>query len=280
MEKDILSEAISIIRNDVGKTLDDITLGEPYSDDHQLLLLNIISKVSSFMGNIFEFRYSKILTEKNSFNGKWVRNDPDFPDLEFYSDTFPEGNIGIEIKAWFPLATEITGRFKESQLHLKNKNIDVVIIAWIPDQLFFGKPKIINCMHVPALEVAQSRDNHYYNPSKYLLEEPVNTENRTRNLQQRNVNGYRLQEDDKMVLGKANEIAEKLSVAKVYNPNDFKKHNQLRSALPYRLDTNFAKIDRINNQKVEKFKNKTLAMSIKGKKLSEWRKFLVNQREN
>ena len=83
-----------------------------------------------------------------------------------------------------------------------------------------------------------------------------------------------------MVLGKANEIAEKLSVAKVYNPNDFKKHNQLRSELPYRLDTNFAKIDRINNQKVEKFKNKTLAMSIKGKKLSEWRKFLVNQREN
>ena len=56
------------------------------------------------------------------------------PFLEFFSDTFSEGNIGIEIKAWFPLATEITGRFKESQLHLKNKKIDVVIIAWIPDK--------------------------------------------------------------------------------------------------------------------------------------------------
>ncbi|MDC0206861.1 hypothetical protein OAL04_06475 [Nitrospinae bacterium] len=47
MAKDILSEAIGIIRNDVGKTLDDTSLGEPYRDDHQFRF--VTSGKKSFM---------------------------------------------------------------------------------------------------------------------------------------------------------------------------------------------------------------------------------------
>ena len=45
-------------------------------------------------------------------------------------------------------------------------------------------------LKVNALELAKSRDNHYFKPPFYLLQEPENTVGRTKNLQQRNVNGF------------------------------------------------------------------------------------------
>ena len=121
MTDNIIHKAYEIINNDIGNTLDDFSLGAPLNDEHKKLLVNIISKASSFMGNIFENRYNIILNQKFS-SGKWIRNDPDFPDLEFVEDNKKQ-NIGIEIKSWFPLSTEITGRFKESQTYLKDNSL-------------------------------------------------------------------------------------------------------------------------------------------------------------
>ena len=45
--------------------------------------------------------------------GEWIRQDPGFPDALFKSSII-QPNPGIEIKAWFPFATEITARFKDS----------------------------------------------------------------------------------------------------------------------------------------------------------------------
>jgi len=40
---------------------------------------------------------------------------------------------GMEIKAWFPLATEITARFYNSQAFLQDYNTKVVVICWLPE---------------------------------------------------------------------------------------------------------------------------------------------------
>ena len=48
----------------------------------------------------------------------------------------------------------------------------------------------------------------------------------------------------------------------------------LMSKYPYRLDTNFAKIDRINHNDIESFKERVLNTIIYGKPLSYWSKLL------
>ena len=100
---------------------------------------------------------------------------------------------GFEIKAWFPLATEITARFKDSQNHFTDDRTYVAMIAWLPEHLIYGKPYILDVIVVSGASVAKSRDDHYHNPPDYLVLEPGDTTARTRNLQQTNTNGYKFQ---------------------------------------------------------------------------------------
>ena len=72
-------------------------------------------------------------------------------------------------------------------------DMNVCMLAWLPDQLIFGKPRIIDVCIVSGRSVAESRDQHYHNPPDYLVLEPENTIARTRNLQQTNANGYKWQ---------------------------------------------------------------------------------------
>ena len=75
----------------------------------------------------------------------------------------------------------ITARFKDSQNHFKDDQTYVCLLAWMPDQLIFGKPHIIDVCVVSGLSVAQARDTHYHNPPDYLVLEPEDTTARTRN---------------------------------------------------------------------------------------------------
>ncbi|MBM4607289.1 hypothetical protein GS575_33200 [Rhodococcus hoagii] len=126
----------------------------------------------------------------------WHRQDPGFPDAILRHEGHGETNTGFEIKAWYVLSTEITGRFKESLNLLAGKNVNVVIVAWCMSHLIFGKPKILGVLNVSGVELARSRDSHYHNPPDYLTIEPQDTTGRTANLQQSNVNGYKLQVAD------------------------------------------------------------------------------------
>ena len=123
---------------------------------------------------------------------KWVRLDPGFPDaaLEGLTDPPP----GIELKAWFPLATEITGRFRESQVRLLDGSIRLAVVCWLPEYFVFGRPKVLGTWIEDGLGVARSRDDHYYQPPHYLVREPEDTSARTANLQQTVTNGFRIQE--------------------------------------------------------------------------------------
>lgn len=185
---------------------------------------------------------------------------------------------GFEIKAWFPLATEITARFRDSQNHFVKDNTRVAMLAWLPEKLIYGKPEILAVCVVSAKSVAAARDYHYHNPPDYIVLEPGDTTARTSNLQQTNTNGYKFQ-------GSAIEFqrAEKTVASWGKNGKMFKstpdyqvKLRQLFGKFSYRLDTNFAKMDRIVHPEIERFKNEVMNTQVHGLTIEEWRTLLAS----
>ncbi|MEN8216204.1 MAG: hypothetical protein ABFS56_07470 [Pseudomonadota bacterium] len=144
------------------------------------------------------------------------------------------------------------------------------MLVWLPENIIFGKPKIIDVWVDSAKSVALARDRQYHKPPHYLMFEPEDTSRRTRNLQQTNTNGYVFQ-------GTSEEFAEAELIVASWGANgkhsDQQYQNQLRSLrgrFSYRLDTNFAKMDRIGHTSLEDFKSQVLKIDIRGYTIGEW----------
>lgn len=255
--------------------IDVLDIKRPPSLAYAKNLAKVISKLSPLLGNMIEFSTVDLLNEHNWNDiGHWVRQDPGFPDALFQSN-FIVPNPGIEIKAWFPFATEITARFKDSVTIFKDNNIDMALIAWLPEHVIWGKPQIIDVLVVSGKSVANARDAHYHRPPDYLVFEPEDTSARTANLQQTNTNGYKLQQDkcSSAQLNKAAELVESWGAGgTMYSPTPEyqSKLRELQGTAVYRLDTNYAKIDRIEHAEIEAFKNRVLGRVFNGKTIKEW----------
>jgi hypothetical protein len=261
-----------------GHVFDLLTVAKPISPSAAANLAKIISKLSPLLGNLIEFNSVEILNDKTGFagHGTWVRQDPGFPDTIFQGSVKPVP--GFEIKAWFPLATEITARFRDSQNHFVKDNTRVAMLAWLPQKLIYGKPEILAVCVVSAKSVAAARDGHYHNPPDYIVLEPGDTTARTSNLQQTNTNGYKFQ-------GSAQEFrrAEKMVASWGKNGTKFKstpdyqvKLRRLFGRFSYRLDTNFAKMDRIVHPEIERFKAEVMSTRVHGLTIEEWRTLLAS----
>lgn len=277
--KEILDLAAVRLNNLSGHIFDLLTISKPVSRDAALNLAKVISKLSPLLGNLIEFNTVEFLNDQDDFQklGNWKRQDPGFPDTIFESSITPKP--GFEIKAWFPLATEITARFKDSQNHFSEDQTDVCMLAWLPDKLIFGKPQIVDVCIVSGKSVATARDSHYHNPPDYLVLEPEDTTARTKNLQQTNTNGYKWQGNNKDFIE-----AQKLVLSwgvdgKIYQAKSEyqQKLRQLIARYPYRLDTNFAKMDRIAHKGIEKFKTRVLETKYNGMKIGEWARLLSSE---
>jgi hypothetical protein len=266
-----------------GHRFDVLALAKPVSADAALNLAKVISKLSPLLGNLIEFNAVEFLNGKVEFRGigRWKRQDPDFP------DAILEGRIkpipGMEIKAWFPLATEITARFRESQNHFTDGRTEthVCMLAWLPEHLIYGSPYIVDVVVVDGLSVAQARDNHYHNPPDYLVLEPEDTRERTRNLQQTNTNGYKFQGTDRE-LARARKIVKGWGYkARAYKPTDEyqRELRTLTSRFKYRLDTNYAKMDRIAHAGIEGFKTRVCSTDVKGTSIAGWTRLFASVRE-
>lgn len=276
--KHALLLAEKAIQNLNNHEFDILNISRPSNVEYAISLGKFISKLSPMMSNLIEFKVVESLNRIQELQlfGKWKRQDPGFPDAIFQGDITPVP--GIEIKTWFPLATVITARFRETQFHFQNDETKLLLISWIPQYIIWGKPKVLDICLVSALTVAKKRDNHYFNPPYYLVVEPEDTSLRSSNLQQTNVNGYRLQENNPKRIREAELFIQQLgSFAKTYNPApDFQQKviRPLLSQYNYRLDTNFAKIDRIQMAEIELFKKATLDNKYFGKSIHEWSKLL------
>lgn len=263
-----------------GHVFDSIEIGKPVTTEAVVNLSRIISKLSPIVGNLIEFDTVAHLNEQKEFHpfGKWKRQDPGFPDAVFVGDVSPMP--GFEIKAWFPLATEITARFKDSQNHFLDDQTHVCLLAWLPEHIMFGKPKIIDVCLVSGQSVAKARDIHYHNPPDYLVLEPEDTSERAAHLQQTNTIGHVLQKKSEEELAAARQIVESWGAdGKVYQPTREYQAllRELTQKFTYREDTNYAKIDRIAHPEIEKFKKRVLNSKHTGVKISEWLQMLTGE---
>jgi hypothetical protein len=283
--KTVISKASEHLGSLSGHVFDILTVSKPLSADAAVNLAKVVSKLSPLVGNLIEFNTCDFLNLQNEFVdfGNWKRQDPGFPDIIFNGIVKP--TPGFEVKAWFPLATEITARFKDSQLHFVNDNTYVSMIAWLPEYVIFGKPKIIDVLIISGDSVAKARDTHYHDIPSYIVLEPEDTSNRARNLQQTNTNGYKWQaHNDATVEQKRIAEAKKMidswgSNSKKYSPlRDYQDKLRLLMGLfnNYRLDTNYAKMDRIGHVKINQFSEKVYNTLYHGKKIGDWNNLLSN----
>ena len=276
----LASEHLSDLK---GHLFDLLTVSKPISPDAAVNLAKVISKLSPILGNLIEFNTVEFLNDQHEYqdHGIWKRQDPGFPDTIFEGSIKP--TAGFEIKAWFPLATEITARFKDSQNHFLHDQTYVCMLAWLPDRLIYGKPQIVDVCVISGMSVAKSRDDHYHNPPDYLVLEPEDTSARTANLQQTNTNGYKWQGTDDTELKKAVEIVNSWGKGgKSYkaSPEYQLQLRELIAKFPYRLDTNFAKMDRIVHAEIEAFKSRVMSLERNGKTIKQWQRLLKQNKEN
>ena len=140
-----------------GHVLDVLSIRKPLDPAEALGWAKIVSKLSPILGNLLEFEIVRLLNELKLPRGcEWIRQDPGFPDAALLGLATPPP--GIEIKAWFPMATEITGRFRESQTRLLDGSVRLAVIAWIPEYVLFGRPVVLDVFVEDALKIAAARD--------------------------------------------------------------------------------------------------------------------------
>jgi hypothetical protein len=254
---------------------------KPVSPEAAVNLAKIISKLSPLVGNLIEFNSCEYLNDQEGFAefGEWKRQDPGFPDTIFAGRVTP--TPGFEIKAWFPLATEITARFKDSQNHFAQDQTYVVMLAWLPEFLIFGKPKIIDIVIVSGASVAKARDDHYHNPPDYLVLEPGDTTARTSNLQQTNTNGYKFQGTPEQFREAQALVQAWAGNGTAYLPTPAYQRllRELTNRFPYRLDTNFAKMYRIVHADIEAFKDRVYSTEFHGRTIGAWNRLLSRGNE-
>lgn len=279
--RDILDAAKKELTALDSHLIDVLDIKRPTTLAYAKQLAKVISKLSPLLGNMIEFSTVDLLNEHDWNNeGEWIRQDPGFPDALFKSNTVLP-NPGIEIKAWFPFATEITARFKDSVTMFYQNNIDVALIAWLPENVIWGKPQIIDVLVVSGKSIAEARDAHYHRPPNYLVFEPEDTSARTANLQQTNTNGYKLQ-SDKCNAEEAVAVVKAWGEnGKIYSPSPEYQRllRTLYGQFVYRLDTNYAKIDRIEHEEIEGFKTHVLNTVFHGMTIKQWSDILSSKDE-
>lgn len=258
--------------------LDAITIKSVDPAEAPLLGANV-SKLSPMTSTLLEHRVVLDLA-KATDGGRFQieRQDPGFPDAGVFLDGLPTGH-GLELKAHNVLSTEITGRFRASQLALEGKLIYVVIIAWVMDKIIHGQPLILDVAYVDAMSIAKRRDAHYNKPPKYLVSPPDDNEGRIASMLLRNVEGHVLQPsnteaDLARVKVIQDALMEKADLGVPHDQHTAELTKHLRQNLNYRLDTNFAKIDRIRHDDVEEFKTRNLDREYLGRTFREWRQIL------
>jgi len=270
--RDTLQIAAQKVLGLKGHTLDVLTIKRPSEIQGALELAKIVSKLSPIIGNLLEYAIVEYLNTAPELPAgcKWIRQDPGFPDAILTG--MPDPQPGIEIKTWFPLATEITARFRDSQSTFASNQTKVAMVCWLPEFVIAGQPKVIDVWVGDAVQVAQARDNHYHNPPHYVVLEPEDTRQRTKNLQQTNCNGLKFQGTPAQLRKAEALVASWGKNGKAYRTDRTyqSRLRELTGKFPYRLDTNFAKMDRIVLPSLEEFKARILATEYAGRTISQW----------
>lgn len=148
------------------------------------------------------------------------------------------------------------------------------------DHIFFGSPYLLDVQLIDATSIARTRDQHYNRPPGYVVSEPEDNTGRRMSAQLRNVEGHVLQshtdEDLARVRVIMGALLAKADLGDPQHPETAELTSYLRRNLNYRLDTNFAKIDRVDHPQIEDFKARNLARDYRGRTIAGWRQVLAD----
>jgi hypothetical protein len=267
-------------------------------EDAVIEFVKNMSKLSSLVSVEIETRSLKRLqseyTGELPANVEWVINErvegEKYPDLALADLDFnpPTDWVwpGVEIKAWCPFATEMSGRMMKGQSIMKEYPDQLLLVAWLPEHLLYGEPKVIGTWVGDGLEMAKSRDNYWHyirddsktTPSSIILEPDFSPD---REAHKQHTNSYRyLWDDDDSKLDEVENMAKELNIwGEPYSPDDDyqKKVRRIYNSFNYKEGTNFRKLDRLHYDALDNFPDRIREnTTIEGKTLTEWLNHLRN----
>jgi len=240
-----------------------------------------LAKFSSVLSNLLEVHVVDQLNEYNRINNvwpgyRWISQDPYFPDcilvpLEGHDpSTDTHGVMGIEVKIWYPMATELTGRLNESQATVGLGNSVLLIGAWIPNFIIWGQIETLAVGIFDILDVIRTRDNRWFYPPAALITEPRDTSERTSNLQQTNVSFWEIQSGREL----ASNIVELWPTMEYSTEEEMQDriHDLLNHPnIDYRPENqNRNKIQRIGHSGIREWQLEISQIEICARQLREW----------
>lgn len=271
-----------------GRAIDILTVNK-CDEDAVIEFLKNMSKLSSLISVQIETRALKHIRstygDRLPENVGWVINEriggEKYPDLAFADfDYEPSSDWvwpGVEIKAWCPFATEMSGRMMKGQSIMQTYPDQLLLVAWLPEHLLYGQPKIIGTWIGDGLEMAKSRDNHWHDPPNSLILEPDFSPEREAHKQHTNVDRY-LWDDAASKKDDAREMAKELDLldsSYSYDDDYQRRVRELYSAFDYKKGTNFRKLTRLHHDPLDTFPERIRKNThIEGKSLHEWNKLL------
>lgn len=271
-----------------GRTMDVLTVNK-CDEDAVVEFLKNMSKLSSLMSVQIETRALKrvnaLYGDQLPDNAGWVINEriggEKYPDLAFADFDFQPSSDwvwpGVEIKAWCPFATEMSGRMMKGQSIMQKYPDQLLLVAWLPEHLLYGKPQVIGTWVGDGLEMAKSRDEYWHDPPRSLILEPDFSPDREAHKQHTNVDRY-LWDDSDAKLDEAREMARDLDLlgtAYSYEDDYQRRVRQLYSTFTYKKGTNFRKLNRLHHDPLDTFPERIRQNTmIEGKTLAEWNTLL------
>ena len=289
--RDHVDEVVTDLENWISDQKINILTINKCDEDAVIPFLKNMSKLSSLISVQIETR---ALARIESIYGKelpdnvgWVINEriggEKYPDLAFADlDYSPASNWvwpGVEIKAWCPFATEMSGRMMKGQSIMQDYPDQLLLVAWLPTNLLYGDPQVIGTWVGDGLEMAKSRDNHWHDPPASLILEPDFSPTREAHKQHTNVDRY-LWNDDESKLEEAKEMAEEKGLIDGPYSHDReyqRKVRELHNSFIYKKGANnFRKLNRLHHEPLNRFPDRIRKnTTIEGKQLDEWNRHLV-----
>lgn len=267
-----VQRAVRILADLEATKLDALSLGRPRSAQHAASLARVIGKLSPMVSDLLEVEFAEHLNSQPGWPAghRWVSQDPGFPDLVLRCEEPDHEHAGIEIKTWFALGTEVTGRFRQSQSSLVTSETRLMVVAWLPEFILHGRPLTLGVWVDKALNVARVRDSKYHRPPQYLVLEPETVSTRVGHAQNHSVGYFFRGSPEEFEKAKA-DIDSSVGALTFTSSKYQNRLRELVKKHPYALDTNFAKFDRLEHESLREFKRHMLSKILHGRSVEEWR---------
>jgi hypothetical protein len=227
-----------------GSTIDDFRL--PLPGD-----LKDIAKAAALVSGVVEDRIPLLLNKVRDRTWdqdaslhayEFRRFTIGFPDILLIERANPKNIVfELEAKSWYILSGDpLTARFETSPNVMRDGTL-VAVVAWVLDGVVAGSPKLLRIYSDDAKRLASVRDTAWESiDSNHRVDQPLNPGGTPRNLLKTQARG------------------------EIFRNGRWEKDSD-----------NFGKLDRLYDERLQRFREDVWSLSAAGKTLKEWRAFIA-----